>query len=344
MLNVGIYRVNDTCDAIRSALLISAKFRPLETPTYRTLRRVAQQPRPGDDRPVHIVHDVDRDGLGSAAMLCAELGPDRVRLHPTKDKDVRALLTDLEGEVIVLDIGAPPSWAGVPASLDITWVDHHLATWGSTPPPNVKPILPTTDKATTTMSLLVKHQVVTIPNVIDGYVGKLCGGEPDFAWGFVFDALTKMRIGDWPVEIAELPALLAPGPRGEPVPARLMHLVEETRRARETCRAILDASPTQVLDQAVVVETSDAKRIPLARFSLEIQRRHPGRIAVVVHRGSLLYCGRPSGRPGLDFVEHFLDRGLDPKGHPYVVTVRVRPGDMPSELQALLVAIREAAG
>lgn len=293
--------------------------------------------------PVHLVHDVDRDGLGSAAILCAELGPDRVRLHPTKAKDVRPLLADLEGEVIVLDIGAPPSWDGVPRNLDITWVDHHLAAWGSTPPPNAKVILPTTDKPTTTMSLLVKHKLVKIPNVIDAYVGKLCGGDPDFEWGFVFDSMTRM-FPDWPVAPVELPDLLAPGPRGEPVPDRLMHLVEETRRAREICRAILDAAPTRVLDQAVVVQTADAKGIPLAQFSLEIQRRHPGRVAVVVHRGSLLYCGRPSGRRGLDFVRHFLDRGLDPKGHPYVVTVRVPAGDVPAELHALLVAIQEAAG
>ena len=114
-----------------------------------------------------IIHDVDRDGLGSAAMICAELGPENVLLVPTKVKDVRPLLAHHEAprSVMVLDIPAPPSWDGISTDVAITWVDHHLAAWHCARPPNVKTILPTTCTPTTTMSLLVKHGIVTIPNV-----------------------------------------------------------------------------------------------------------------------------------------------------------------------------------
>ena len=56
-----------------------------------------------------IIHDLDRDGWGSAALLVAELGADRCRLYAirTKDKDVRPVIaelaTDTGDQVWVLD-------------------------------------------------------------------------------------------------------------------------------------------------------------------------------------------------------------------------------------------------
>ena len=61
------------------------------------------------------IHDVDRAGLGSAAIVCAEFGPENVLVAPTKMNDVRPLLARHEAShsVMVLDIPAPPSWDGL---------------------------------------------------------------------------------------------------------------------------------------------------------------------------------------------------------------------------------------
>ena len=63
-----------------------------------------------------------------------------------------------------------------------------------------------------------------------------------------------------------------------------------------------------------------------------------GVTAVLVHRNRTLYCGRASGRPGPDLVQHFRARGLDPKGHPYVVTVQVPRDRIPDERRAVVEA------
>lgn len=288
---------------------------------------------------ISVVHDVDRDGLGAAAMLCAQLGPENVRLHPTKSKDVRGILANLDGRVLVLDIPAPPTWEGVPPRLEIRWIDHHLAAWSSTPPANVDALVPKTNKPTTTMSMLVKHGVVTMPGVV-AFVRKLCGEDPEFEWGFAFDAMAR-TFPNWPVENAALPVLLAPGPRGEAVPRALRPLVEDAARARTTVRRILESAPTQIHTGVVRVDLGDAEGIPLAQFSLASQRRNPGRGAVLVHRGSLLYCGRASGKPGPDLLQHFRERGLDPKGHAYVVSVRVPRGRIEDEVEAVVAAFEE---
>ena len=39
-----------------------------------------------------LVHDTDRDGWGSAALLSAALGPDLVRLLPLRSRDTLAAL------------------------------------------------------------------------------------------------------------------------------------------------------------------------------------------------------------------------------------------------------------
>ena len=214
--------------------------------------------------PVDVVHDVDRDGLGSAAMICAELGPEHVRLHPAKLKDVRPRLLDLHGPVIVLDIPAPPSWDGIDVRLDVTWIDHHLAAWHTPPPANVRPILPATPKPTTTMSLLVKHHIVNIPDVV-AFVRKLCGDDPEFDWGLAFDTLSR-TFPRWSIGTDELPALLAEGPFGRSVPDRLLPHVEEATTARDSVLRILEAAPTRECGTAVVVELSEAEGIPLAQL------------------------------------------------------------------------------
>ena len=291
---------------------------------------------------LQVVHDVDRDGLGAAAMICAQFDPGNVRLHPTKSKDIRPILADIQGAVMVLDIPAPPTWANLPGHLEVTWVDHHIGAWTVPPPVNVHAILPATGKPTTTMSMLVRHDLVTVPDVL-GFVRKLCGEDPDFAWGLAFDAMTR-KFPDWPIAVAELPALLEPGPRGGGLPDKLLSLAEDAIEARKTCRNILDAAPARTHDTVVVVEIGNAQGIPLAQFSLEVQRRFPGRAAVIVHRDSLLYCGRDSGRSGPDFLRHFRNRGFDPKGHPYVVAVRVPPTRIKAEVEAVLAALERSAG
>ena len=149
---------------------------------------------------------------------------------------------------------------------------------------------------------------------------------------YVFEAIAQ----------AELPPLLALGPKGEDVPAGLISLVNEAVSSLAACRCVLDEAPTRVLEHAVVVEISSAWGIPLSQFSLEIRKRHPGSVvAVLVHRGSTLNCGRRSGRSGLDFVGHFRTRGLDPKGHPYVAFVRVRRDRIRTELNAILRNLEE---
>ena len=84
------------------------------------------------------------------------------------------------------------------------------------------------------MSMLLRHDLVTVPDVLE-FVRKLCGEDPDFAWGLAFDAMTR-KFPDWPIEVAELPALLEPGPRGGGLPDKLLSLAEDAIEARKTCR------------------------------------------------------------------------------------------------------------
>ncbi|MET0387935.1 MAG: hypothetical protein ABW321_18325, partial [Polyangiales bacterium] len=112
----------------------------------------------------HIVHDTDRDGWGSAALLLACVKPARAVLHPQRDKDVVALVNGLRvaagDQVYVLDIPAPADWSALaqPAG-ELLWVDHHMASWGAARPSWVRAILPTHDEPTTTMRLLVQAEL-----------------------------------------------------------------------------------------------------------------------------------------------------------------------------------------
>jgi hypothetical protein len=70
-----------------------------------------------------IIHDTDRDGWGSAAMLVAELGPARCVLHPTASKDGLAEIAKVDAHpgdhVWVLDIPTPGNWTTVPSQPDV---------------------------------------------------------------------------------------------------------------------------------------------------------------------------------------------------------------------------------
>lgn len=295
----------------------------------------------------HIIHDLDRDGWGSAALLVAELGPERCRLYPTRTKDVRPglgeLLVEPSDHLWVLDIAAPPSWSGVaaPAGCVVTWVDHHLPAWTRPSPSWIEVFLPTDSKPTTTMSLLTSSGIVELPGAVE-FVKRLCSRDED-PWGLVFDGLSTMA-PDFPAPMVELPALLAAAPRGGPVPDALQPAVEHADGQRRIVVAVLDEAPTEVDDEVVVVRLDDARGVPLARYSLEAGRRWPGCTVVLVHRGSRLYCGRPSRMPGMDFVEHFRGRGLDPKGHAYVCTVQVPRAKVEDELAVLKAKLAGGGG
>ena len=289
-----------------------------------------------------VIHDVDRDGLGSAAMICAEIGPEHVQVEPTKPKDLKPLLERQLGnrDILVLDLPALENWSCVSSDVNITWVDHHLSSWSNPPPSNVKTVLPTDQNPTTTMSLLVKHNLVSIPNVMHNYVRRLCGGLPHFDWAHIFDAM-DCAYPDWLIGRADLPRLLAPGPKGEAVPEELTPFMKQGLAIRKECERILNDAPTQFDDDSVIVEIADAKNINLKNFSMETQRRYPNRTTILVHRNSFLYCGRESRKVGLNFLSHFQSRGFDPKGHSYVTWVRIGKDRIRSELDVLLRKLKE---
>lgn len=64
----------------------------------------------------HIIHDVDRDGWGSAALLLAELTPINCRLYPTREKEVLGIIRApkvAKGDTVwILDIPGPQCWCG----------------------------------------------------------------------------------------------------------------------------------------------------------------------------------------------------------------------------------------
>lgn len=291
----------------------------------------------------HLIHDTDRDGWGSAAMLLAEFGPERCELHPHPGKDVRSALNRLglsvDDRVFVLDLPAPPTWTGLrKPPCRVTWVDHHLSAWREPAPSWIEVVLPETSKPTVTMALLVKNRLVPDPAVIDRYVSGLCGGDPDSDWGAALDALKDPSAS--PMAVAELARLLALGPAGAPLPSELRPLADETRRTREIVDVVLSGAPTVLLGEHLVrVDIANAHGVPLARYSLAARGVHGDRVVAIVHRGSRLYVGRPSGREGLDLVKHFTTRELRPKGHPYVCTVQLSRDRVDHEVSALREAI-----
>ncbi|MEQ9319517.1 MAG: hypothetical protein RIF41_10185 [Polyangiaceae bacterium] len=281
---------------------------------------------------------MDRDGWGSAALLVEALGPESCELRPTKSKDVRRIVDGAHPEqhVWVLDIPAPPSWAGWDRrDAETTWVDHHLASWSRPAPMWIRAIVPETDRPTTTMSLLVRHGLAS-PGTGHELARRLCTRDDD-AWGEVFDGLSQ-QFPDLPVTHQRLPALLEGAPRGGAIPAALEPAAKGASQLRGLIDDVLADAEVIVEPALVVAYLHDAKRVPLARCSLTLGRRHPGRLVAIVHRNQRLYCGRSSQSAGLNLIEHFRARGLDPKGHPYVSTVDVPNGRIADELEALACA------
>lgn len=281
----------------------------------------------------HIIHDMDRDGWGSTAMLLAELGPANCILHPVGDKNVGRVLAQLppEAAIVVLDLPAPNDWHIV-RHQTITWVDHHLDSWKTPPPPAVRAILPDDNRPTTTMRLLIEARLATMPTAM-AFVAGLCRRSPAFDWGLVFDAMH-----DRAPDVPNLPELLAMAPLGLPVPDQLRPLVHKTADMNETVESVLAASQIRRQGNVLRIDLSDARGIPLRHYSLAAGRRYPGCTRVLVHRRQRLYVGRDSNRPGLDLITHFRNRGLDPKGHAYVCTAIVKADVIDAEIAALVQA------
>lgn len=283
-----------------------------------------------------IIHDVDRDGWGSAALLVATLGPEACDLRPTRSKNVTPITNDADRNqhVWVLDIPAPASWASlIEPATGITWVDHHLATWTKPAPSWVRTVLPADNAPTTTMSLLLKHGLAAVEGSRD-FVRRLCTSDDD-RWGLAFDGLAEMY-PELPVLLDHLPELLAGAATGGDIPVALTQAVDVARHQREVVDEVLAAVAHMTIEPGLVVaHIENARRVPLARYSLALGRRHPGRLVAIVHRRQRLYCGQNSQRPGLDLIEHFRSRRLDARGHPYVCNVDVPSHSIENELAAL---------
>lgn len=209
-----------------------------------------------------------------------------------------------------------------------------MLSWSSSAPSWIDTPLPKDTKPTTTMSLLLKH------GFVEGgreFVRRLCTRDDD-PWGLTFDGLSQM-FPELPVEVTELPGLLVDAPSGGEVPSALQPAMDHALRQRDVVEEVLGKADIAVDSGLVVAHIDDAKRVPLSRYSLTLGRRHPGSLVVIVHRRQRLYCGRSSQQPGVNLIEHFRDRDLDPKGHPYVCTVDVRDDDIEDEVAAIKVAM-----
>ena len=288
-----------------------------------------------------LVHDTDRDGWGSAALLSAALGPAQVHLLPLRHKDAIGALTELSGtgvsQVWVLDIPAPSRWPEPPAGLPLPlrWADHHMATWRVPLPGWVEAILPKTHRPTTTMTVLRHAGLLdSVPNALP-FTRTLCSPTTS-AWGAVLDGLG--RADELPLE--ELPLLLAAGARGEPPPQALDQFAALAKEASGEVERRLSATPRERHGDLLLVQLADAGGIPLKSYSLAARQGEPPETVVALaHRERLLYVGRDSRRPGLDLLAHFCARGLAPKGHSYVAFAQIPRGSMEVEIDALAAAV-----
>ena len=293
----------------------------------------------------HIIHDIDRDGWGSAAMILAQLGAENCRLYPTRDKEIFNLIRNVgtnAGDVIwVLDIPGPTSWMEFPSRNDVRtiWIDHHLNSWEQDAPKTVEVVLPKTKKATTTMSVLASQRLVSFNGAMD-FARSLCSRGNESEWGLVFDGLTTLA-PHFPVPIIDLPKFLAGAPKGEPIPDKLKSIVVDTRSKNETVTRVLREAKWKIGNNLAVAYIANAQKIPLGRYSLHAAALHPDKVRVLVHRSSLIYCGRNSQKIGIDLFQHFKSRGLEPKGHAYVCFVNATSNQVQAELDALRVALGE---
>ncbi|MET0389808.1 MAG: hypothetical protein ABW321_27800, partial [Polyangiales bacterium] len=214
-------------------------------------------------------------------------------------------------------------------------IDHHMASWGAARPSWVRAILPTHDEPTTTMRLLVQAELVRLPHANE-FIAGLCRRAPPFDWGLVFDALHDGK----PPRIAGFDELLTLGPHGGPVPDPLRQLAQQSERVLEAVRSTLDAAPSVITDHLAVVHLASAASIPLRHYSLEIARRYPRHVSALVHRRKTLYTARNGHAGHLDLMTHFQQRGFDPKGHPHVFFIHLKPEQVEAELAALADATR----
>ncbi len=293
---------------------------------------------------VHIIHDIDRDGWGSVALLAAELMPQECRLYPSVGKNGFRLIervTAQPGDSIwLLDIPTPSSWALAPRpeGVEITWVDHHPVRAGDSPPDHIRLFLPVGDKPKTTMHLLVEHGLVPKVEKPMLFVRSMCVPGFETTWTRIIDGIEEAWLGE-PVTLEELPAVLARAPANGPAPAALRRLEKYVHRLHRRVDTILNAAKVEVHAGVSVIHLKSADRIPLKYFGLRAQVRYRQPVSVLVHRNRMFYCGRPSNRQGMDFLKHFESRMLAHEGHPYVAFAKLKPKQVESELKALISAI-----
>ena len=293
----------------------------------------------------HIIHDIDRDGWGSAALVIADKHPENCRLYPVSEKEICGILQSIEveeGDVVwILDIPGPASWARFPIRNGVRtiWVDHHLNSWSQLPPPEIEVILPAGIKPTTTMHMLVSNKLVHLQGAIN-FVHALCSREQKSEWGLVFDGLASLA-PNFPVPVKDLPELLARAPSGDSVPDRLKPAASVAQEHAKTVERVLDDSRIDVNEYSTVVYIDDAHGIALRHFSLSTARRHPDKVVVLVHRSTLLYCGTDSRNPRIDLFKYFQARGFKVKGHGYVCFITIAPERIQPELDALNLALKQ---
>lgn len=286
----------------------------------------------------HILHHNDRDGWGSAALLVSTDGDCQLYPMPNVNKAlmaIRSIGLSEQDALWIIDLPAPARWSDFqsPRVARITWVDHHLASWNATVPTGIKVILPRSIRPTTTMSLLISQGIVDVAGDKE-FVRSLCVPEFENDWALVFDGLEQMY-PNLPVPSNELPALLANGPRGLPVPSELNSLIEQATCRQEIVEQILKDCPRKLTQTYVVIYLRDARGIRLAQYSLKARRIYPGKVVLLAHARGNLYCSRDSRSPGIDFIRHFESRGLHPTGHPYVCNVQITSERMTEELDAI---------
>lgn len=289
----------------------------------------------------HLLHDTDRDGWGSAALLVATFGPASCRLHPCAEKDPRALLAGMEVDaadrVWVLDLPAPPDWWGVRHRCALTWVDHHLLSWRESAPEWIQVVLPAHARRTTTMHVLVEHGLISVPRPMD-WIALLTRRDVTSPWGDAFDAMRDPT----DLELDTLPALLCGGPLGAPLPDELGGLASRSREDRADIRRTLESAPTRRATCLVRIDIADARRIALGRYSLEAARLYPGVVIAIVHRGRTLYLGTGSWTGRFDLHAHLAARGFTPRGHDYVCFAGIPGERMDAELAALDEALERS--
>jgi hypothetical protein len=293
----------------------------------------------------HLIHDLDRDGWGSAALLVAELGPEKCQLHPTQSKDGCSLISAVNAQpgdhIWLLDIPTPSSCSDMPSLPDvaITWVDHHPVRATEAPPAYIRFILPETNEPTTTMHLLVRRGLVPSVARPMAFVRSLCVPAFETEWTRIFDGLCEA----WDqisFMLRELPAVIAAAPRGE-APDQSMVVIGRTVQGQAAkVDRVLETARTELHDHVVIVYLPDAFHVPLKQYGLRAQRKYDKPVSVIVHRSRRLYCGRNTrSTVKLDFLAHFAARGFTATGHPYVAFVDVPKAKQAQELEALVAAV-----